>query len=104
MAQRLEECVYCGSKENLTDEHVPPKLVFPKPHPCRSTVSRCIDVQVENASVVCELIGVGRVRNETMKEHGLGVATDLDVGENAVDGRIAQLRVAESLVAEIESF
>ena len=26
-------CTYCGSRENLTDDHVPPKGVFPKPRP-----------------------------------------------------------------------
>ena len=26
-------CAYCGSKENLTDDHVPPKNLFPKPRP-----------------------------------------------------------------------
>lgn len=26
-------CTYCGSRENLTDDHVPPKNVFPKPRP-----------------------------------------------------------------------
>jgi len=28
-----DECVYCGSTENLTAEHAPPKLIFPKPRP-----------------------------------------------------------------------
>jgi hypothetical protein len=31
--EKLQECVYCGSMADLTDEHVPPKLVFPKPRP-----------------------------------------------------------------------
>jgi len=31
--QRLEECVYCGTTGGLTDEHVPPKLIFSKPRP-----------------------------------------------------------------------
>jgi hypothetical protein len=26
-------CAYCGSRENLTDDHVPPRNVFPKPRP-----------------------------------------------------------------------
>ena len=26
-------CIYCGSTENLTDEHIPPKNIFPKPRP-----------------------------------------------------------------------
>jgi hypothetical protein len=28
-----KDCTYCGSGENLTDDHVPPKNVFPKPRP-----------------------------------------------------------------------
>lgn len=28
-----EACVYCGSAENITREHVPPKMLFPKPRP-----------------------------------------------------------------------
>lgn len=26
-------CAYCGTSENLTDDHVPPKNLFPKPRP-----------------------------------------------------------------------
>jgi len=26
-------CAYCGSSDNLTDDHVPPKNLFPKPRP-----------------------------------------------------------------------
>src|SRR5687767_11681538 len=31
--QRPEFCVYCGGTADLTDEHGPPKLVFPAPRP-----------------------------------------------------------------------
>jgi hypothetical protein len=31
--RRLEECAYCGGTDDLTAEHVPPKLIFPKPWP-----------------------------------------------------------------------
>ena len=30
---RPEICAYCGVTTNLTDEHAPPKLVFPEPRP-----------------------------------------------------------------------
>ena len=26
-------CVYCGGTDDLTDDHVPPKTIFPKPRP-----------------------------------------------------------------------
>lgn len=26
-------CVYCGSKDNLSDDHIPPRGIFPKPRP-----------------------------------------------------------------------
>ena len=33
-ASRLPKiCVYCGGTENLTKEHAPPKLIYPKPRP-----------------------------------------------------------------------
>jgi hypothetical protein len=35
-------CVYCGSTEDLTDDHVPPKTLFPKPRPSNLiTVRSC---------------------------------------------------------------
>ena len=37
-------CVYCGSRDGLTRDHVPPKLLFPKPRPSDLiTVPCCID-------------------------------------------------------------
>lgn len=36
------ECVYCGSKENITADHVPPKCLFPDPKPTNLiTVPAC---------------------------------------------------------------
>ena len=32
-SDKEEFCVYCGSVENLTDDHVPPSNVFPSPKP-----------------------------------------------------------------------
>ncbi len=32
-AKNCLECVYCGSSEDLTVEHAPPKLIFPEPRP-----------------------------------------------------------------------
>ncbi len=35
-------CVYCGSAEALTDDHIPPKTLFPKPRPSNLiTVPSC---------------------------------------------------------------
>ena len=35
-------CVYCGSTEALTDDHIPPKTLFPKPRPANLiTVRSC---------------------------------------------------------------
>ncbi len=28
-----KECVYCGTSETLTDDHVPPRCLFPEPYP-----------------------------------------------------------------------
>ena len=50
----MQRCVYCGSTENLTAEHAPPKLLFPKPlpsdlitvpacEPCNSAGSKCAE-------------------------------------------------------------
>lgn len=40
--ERVKECVYCGATNNLTAEHVPPKLVFPRPRPSNLiTVRAC---------------------------------------------------------------
>ncbi len=33
MTRILKQCAYCGSADGLTDDHVPPKNVFPKPRP-----------------------------------------------------------------------
>ncbi len=39
-----KSCVYCPSTENLTVEHAPPKLIFPKPRPSDLiTVPACED-------------------------------------------------------------
>src|SRR5271157_202350 len=41
---RLQECVYCSSTANLTDEHAPAKLIFPEPRPSDLiTVKACLD-------------------------------------------------------------
>jgi hypothetical protein len=41
---RLQECVYCPSTANLTDEHAPAKLIFPEPRPSDLiTVKACLD-------------------------------------------------------------
>ena len=38
----IEICVYCGGNQNLTDEHGPPKLIFPEPRPSNLiTVRAC---------------------------------------------------------------
>lgn len=34
-------CVYCGSREALTKDHVPPKCLFPKPRGSQITVPSC---------------------------------------------------------------
>ncbi|MGB3366128.1 MAG: HNH endonuclease [Acidaminobacteraceae bacterium] len=38
----MNKCVYCGSKDNLTKEHIPPKSIFSKPRPSNLiTVPAC---------------------------------------------------------------
>lgn len=38
----LNKCIYCGSKENLSRDHVPPKCLFPSPAPSNLiTVPSC---------------------------------------------------------------
>ena len=40
--QQVKECVYCGSTENLTKDHIPPKNLFAKPRPSNLiTVPSC---------------------------------------------------------------
>jgi hypothetical protein len=43
-------CVYCGEKDNLTADHVPPKALFAKPRPQLITVPACKDCN-ENAKL-----------------------------------------------------
>ena len=44
MPKNPQSCVYCPSAENLTVEHAPPKLIFPKPRPNDLiTVPACAD-------------------------------------------------------------
>src|SRR5438132_9966376 len=31
MAENADECIYCGATDDLTDDHVPPENIFPKP-------------------------------------------------------------------------
>ena len=41
-AEQDEVCVYCGSTERLTDDHIPPKTLFPRPRPSNLiTVRSC---------------------------------------------------------------
>ena len=43
-------CVYCASTENLTVEHAPPKLIFPKPRPSDLiTVPACVDCNLQGS-------------------------------------------------------
>jgi len=38
-----DECIYCGARDNLTDDHVPPKALFPEPRPSDLiTVPACL--------------------------------------------------------------
>ncbi|KQX23341.1 hypothetical protein ASD39_05790 [Sphingomonas sp. Root50] len=55
---------------------------------------------VEDDRVIGELVRIGRVRQEAVEEHRLGMATDLGVGEQAVDGAVAQLGIAELVIVE----
>ncbi|MXY32976.1 MAG: HNH endonuclease [Boseongicola sp. SB0664_bin_43] len=41
MAEPERECVYCGSTEQTTDDHVPPKSLFPKPRPSNLITVPC---------------------------------------------------------------
>ena len=41
MAECKPECVYCGSKKQTTDDHVPPKNLFPKPRPSNLITVPC---------------------------------------------------------------
>ena len=41
MAESERECVYCGSMKQTTDDHVPPKSLFPKPRPSNLITVPC---------------------------------------------------------------
>ena len=42
-----EKCVYCGKQGELTDDHIPPKNLFPEPRPSNLiTVPSCSDCNV----------------------------------------------------------
>src|SRR5262245_49176576 len=39
----MKACVYCGATDNLTDDHIPPKNLFPRPRPSNLiTVPACL--------------------------------------------------------------
>lgn len=38
MTTSVEGCAYCGSMENITDDHVPPQNLFPKPRPATGLI------------------------------------------------------------------
>ena len=44
MNEVAEECFLCGAKENLTDDHVPPKGLFPSPRPTDLVTVRSCEV------------------------------------------------------------
>lgn len=37
----LKQCIYCGSQEKITSDHVPPRCLFSKPRPHLLTVPAC---------------------------------------------------------------
>jgi hypothetical protein len=39
----LKQCIYCGSHEKITSDHVPPRCLFSKPRPHLITVPACED-------------------------------------------------------------
>jgi hypothetical protein len=40
--KKIGECIYCGRKARLTDDHIPPKNIFPNPRPSNLiTVPAC---------------------------------------------------------------
>ena len=38
-----KSCIYCGSGENLTRDHIPPKTLFPKPRPSNLITVPCCE-------------------------------------------------------------
>ena len=44
------ECVYCGSQQQMTRDHIPPKNLFPKPHPSNLVTVSCCRSCNESAS------------------------------------------------------
>lgn len=45
-----ERCIYCGSAQALTDDHIPPKTLFPKPRPSNLITVRSCRTCNEGAS------------------------------------------------------
>lgn len=39
--ERQDQCIYCGSRERITSDHVPPRCLFSKPRPHLITVPAC---------------------------------------------------------------
>ena len=50
MTKPKRECVYCGSRKRLTDDHIPPKGLFPKPRPSNLITVPCCRKCNESAS------------------------------------------------------
>lgn len=36
-----KSCIYCGSGEDMTDDHIPPKALFPEPRPSNMLTVPC---------------------------------------------------------------
>lgn len=83
----IKKCVYCGSEQKLTSDHIPPKSIFPKPRPrnlvtvpccksCNSNYSKddtyfrdmiCLRQEIGNNPYVQKLLPLV-VRSITRKE------------------------------------
>ena len=74
--------------------------ILAQPHPARRAIAGHVDMAIEDRRLIGELVRIVGVRLEAVEEDRLRVTADLGVGENAEDGAVGQLRVAEAVVIQ----
>jgi len=67
LKQKLGDCTYCGTNTWLTDDHVPPKNIFPKPRPTNLVTVLSCEVCNQAASKDDEYFRLWLIARENAK-------------------------------------
>ncbi len=74
----------------------------PQAHPGGRAISRRIDMAIEDAGVISELVGIGCMRDEAVQEDRFRMAADLHIREDRLNDRVRKLAVAEPVKAQAQ--